>query len=112
MEPSLLTTLNLVTDNVTEPDADLWLGQYQNENVAALFFTDAYGEQLAVATVNLGGYGEYPAEGNVFIKNWGENAGMLQFLISAGVVSKPVRTVPAGYCEAFECELLMTTPVV
>ena len=109
MEPVLLSVFRLVTPYVNS-DAQLWLTAYQEDpDVPALFFTDSYREQLAIATVNLGGSGRYPAEGNVFIKTWSENEGILEALIERGIISEPVRKLETGQTEAVECKLLVTS---
>ena len=48
---------------------------------------------------------EEPEPGNVFIKDYSENEGIMQSMIDAGLISKPVRTVKAGFAEAHECRL-------
>lgn len=107
MEPVLLATFDLTTKFINEPNAHLWLSRYQEDDVPALFFTTEDKQQVSVASVNLAGYGAYPEEGNVFIKDWGENSGILAALLEAGVVSKPIQVVAAGFSEAAECELLI-----
>ena len=55
------------------------------------------GEPWAVATVNMP---EIPlAEDEVIIKTYSENEGVLECLLAANVVSKPLRYVPAGYTQ-------------
>lgn len=41
-------------------------------------------------------------EGNqpVFIKNWGENEGVAEALVAAGIIKFTGKTVPAGFCQA------------
>lgn len=86
--------------------ADIRIAEYA-EGVPALMVIDAEdGEHLTTASVNLAGYNEYPAEGNIFIKDWSENEGTLAALVEAGVVSEPVREVKAGFATAYECTLL------
>jgi hypothetical protein len=41
------------------------------------------------------------------IKDYSENAGLLQVLIDAGVVSEPVGYVRSGFVEIPVCDLLM-----
>jgi hypothetical protein len=47
-----------------------------------------------------------PAPGNVFIRDWSENEGILRSMIDAGLISEPVRQVPAGFTHAHECKML------
>lgn len=62
------------------------------------------GQELCIATTNIAGY--IPAPGHVLIKDWSENEGVYKALFKAGVVGPIVRRVPAGFVEAYECELL------
>lgn len=58
---------------------------------------DAGGEPLTVASVNLApAYGLVPAEGCIFVKDYGENAGLLAALAEAGVLRPTGRTVSFG----------------
>jgi hypothetical protein len=66
------------------------------------------GEQLCIATTNIAGY--IPAPGHVLIKDWSENEGVYKSLFKAGVVGPIVRRVPAGFVEAYECELWPNLP--
>ena len=69
----------------------------------ALVLSSPIGVPLGHATVALE---ELPGAGNVFIKDWNGNAGILAALQLLGVVGPVIRTVPAGFCEAHEVELL------
>jgi hypothetical protein len=61
----------------------------------ALVLRDAEdGEQVAVATVNLPGVPLNPGE--VFIKDYSENEGMLAALVRAGIVEPSGEAVPSG----------------
>ena len=71
----------------------------------ALVLLTADGEPLTRATVETA---EQPAEGNVFIKDWSENAGLLEALQGAGVVGPVIRDVPAGFATAKEVALLIS----
>jgi hypothetical protein len=55
------------------------------------------GYPLSVCTVNLPS--EKLENGEIIIKNHSENAGILNFLCSNGIVSKPVRFVRSGYVD-------------
>lgn len=63
------------------------------------------GEQWGIFTVNV--LGANVADGNVLVKNYSENEGVLQDLIDAGIVGKPVGKIPVGFVSADECELLV-----
>lgn len=61
------------------------------------------GSPIATATVNLP---DFPLGRNqVAIKDYGENAGLLQALVGAGVVKPTGQTVPTGYAEVSICDL-------
>lgn len=81
--------------------------QYLN-GVTALTLRDVEtGEPLATATVNLPD--AIPAPGNIFVKNYSENEGMVQGLREARVIGKPIRWLDAGYVKdgVAEAELLV-----
>lgn len=46
-----------------------------------------------------------PAEGNIMVKSYSENSGMLEALIKAGVIDAPVREHPTGFVYVYECPL-------
>lgn len=62
-------------------------------------------------TTCLAGYGETPAEGNIFIKNYSENEGVLTDLVGAGVV-ETVREfkIPGAHAVFIEAKLLANLP--
>lgn len=60
------------------------------------------GEQLTVATVNP------PAPlqpGEIAIKNWSENDGVLEALTTAGIVAAPHRHISSGWVQIPVCRL-------
>lgn len=63
------------------------------------------GEDIAVATINIPG--EPLSKDEVIIKDYSENEGMLETLINASIISKPVRFVQTGHISAPICELLI-----
>lgn len=63
------------------------------------------GEPYATATVNLPEQ-ECPP-GFVFVKDYAENAGLLEALVSAGVVDPPVAERRAGFAVVPVCRLLV-----
>jgi hypothetical protein len=69
----------------------------------ALLLDSTNGEPLAVATVALD---VLPDDGNVFIKSWSENEGLLDSLQRAGVVGPVIRSVPTGFVSAQEVKVL------
>lgn len=63
------------------------------------------GEPVAVATVNVP---ELPlASGEVIVKDYSENEGMLDALVAAGVVSAPSRAVQLRYVTVYICTCLI-----
>jgi hypothetical protein len=44
-------------------------------------------------------------DNEVLIKNWSENEGILDALISSGIVKDTGKVVPSGYVEANVCEI-------
>jgi|688.fasta_scaffold963504_1 hypothetical protein len=70
----------------------------------ALLLESTTGESLAVATVALD---VLPDDGNVFIKSWSENEGLLDSLQRAGVVGPVIRSVPTGFVSAQEVKVLV-----
>lgn len=84
------------------------VANYQNQ-VIAIRLVSPLGEPLATPTVNLEAYGERPDEGNVFIKTWAGNEGIIDSLIEHGIVSEPLRTVKIAHGNlALECKLTIS----
>jgi len=61
-------------------------------------------DPVAIATVNLPD--DELGEGEVFIKNYSENEGMLEWLEKNGIVERTGRVVPSGYVTIPVCRLL------
>jgi hypothetical protein len=82
-------------------------GQYHDGSIALRVF-DQFGEPLTTATVCMSAYDQTPHEGCVFIKEHGENEGVLAALQDAGVVGPTLRTLDAAMVDdyAHECRLL------
>lgn len=81
-------------------------GQYADGSTALTVY-GLDGIPCCTTTVCLIEYNETPSEGNVFIKNYSENEGVLEALQAAGVVGDVTRVVPCGYVEAYEVPLLV-----
>lgn len=80
--------------------------QYVNNLADALIGVDPEtGERLWTATVNIPD--AEPAEGCVWIKNYGENEGMIDALAQAGVIQFTGTFAQVGHEHAFECALLI-----
>jgi hypothetical protein len=95
-------TIRVSTQYISE-DAVIERRTYPNGSTA-LCLDGLDGEHLAVATVALE---QLPAKGNVFIKDWSENTGMLACLQDAGVIGDVVRVIPTGFVVAHEVPLLL-----
>lgn len=79
---------------------------YYNNNRTAIQLIDANdGQPIAVATVNIPD--EKIKKDEVIIKDYSENEGMLDTLVKAGIVSKPIRMVKTGFSEVAVCKLLV-----
>lgn len=77
--------------------------QYDNGRPALQLIDAEDGSPVATATVNLP---DLPAGPNtVFVKDYSENAGMLEALVAAGVVKPTGQTVRSGFVEVPICEL-------
>ena len=61
----------------------------------------------ATITTNLQEYELFPPYGYVFIKNWGENVGLLEAMAALGYLEDIDIQVPAGYCQAQVAKLVM-----
>lgn len=96
-----MKTVNLNTAYV-QGEAVIKKTTYSNGSTALLLKSLA-GEPLAVATVALE---VLPDDGNVFIKNWSENSGILESLQDAGIIGPVIREVPTGFVAAQEVKLL------
>lgn len=70
--------------------------QYGNKRTALEFIDEEDSSPVLVATVNIPD--EYLNPGEIIIKNWSENEGVLEYLQSKGIVSEVIRTVPTGFC--------------
>lgn len=79
--------------------------EYGNNGRVALMLNDAFdGSRIAIATVNIPDEPLGPDE--VFVKDWSENEGMLQFLQDNGIAEPTGDLVNAGYVVAKKCKLL------
>jgi hypothetical protein len=89
-------------------DCTLQESTYINGRKALLLLEAGTQDLVACATVNLPEQTLGPDE--VFIKNWGENEGMLRALQDAGIVRATGETVRSGYVQVPKCEVLIPSP--
>lgn len=77
--------------------------QYGNGRTAIQLVDKEDGAPVCVATVNI------PEakleEGEVIIKDYSENKGILSVLVRAGIIEPSHRTIPTGFVEADVCKL-------
>ena len=78
--------------------------KYANGRKAIVLMDATDGEQIAVATVNMP-YDKLQ-EDEVFIKDYSENEGMLNFLVENKIVEYPHETVPSGFVLIYKCRLV------
>ncbi len=79
--------------------------QYPNGRTAIQLYAED-GEPIATATVNVP---NYPlGEGEVLIKDYAENAGILASLSNAGIIEPTGKTIPVGHAQTHVCRLLET----
>jgi hypothetical protein len=72
---------------------------------AKLTVIGRYGYVLCDATVCLSDRRIYPADGNVLIRDWGENEGVLRALQATGIIGPTVRTHPSGVAHPSPVEI-------
>lgn len=78
--------------------------KYTNNNTAITLYEKETKEPFAVATVNIPGL----KEGEVAIKDYSENEGVLKMLFMAGYISEPLRIEEYGFVKIPICKLLKT----
>ncbi len=78
--------------------------EYRDGNAAISLDDATDGSPVATASVNIP-EAKLPT-GFIFIKNWSENEGMLDALVSAGIVEDTGRTFPCGFTDANLCKLV------
>lgn len=79
--------------------------KYPNGRLALEFLDLEDGCPITVATVNLPEASI--SDGEVAIKNYSENAGILQELVEQGVVSAPLRYESSGFVQIPICKILI-----
>jgi hypothetical protein len=82
---------------------ELDFGYYGNGNVAIKLIDALDGDIVAVATVNIPN--EELDEGEVIIKDYAENSGVLNSLLDANIITPPHRFIKTGYVQCPVCKL-------
>jgi hypothetical protein len=80
-------------------------GKYGNGQTSIQLIDEADGCPFATATVCL--EDDLMKEGEVAIKNYSENAGILDSLINAGLIEEPHAFVQSGFVKIPICKLLI-----
>jgi hypothetical protein len=75
----------------------LW-HRYSNGRFALQLVDADTGEPIATATVNIPP--EPLEDGEIIIKSYSENEGMVDALVKAGVIEKPHRAIKTGWVQA------------
>lgn len=87
------------------------ISSYIDNYRPAIFLRDADdGEVITTATINLPE--ESLNEGEVFIKNYSENEGILDWLINEGIVENTGREVESGYVKIPVVRILNFKPMI
>lgn len=86
---------------------DVEFAFYGNGSPAIRLNDATDGSPVAVASVNLEGIAKVK-KGEIAIKDYSENEGMLKAMMDAGIVSKPLRYAPSGFVSIPICKLLIT----
>ena len=81
------------------------IAQYSNKRIALELLDINDNTSIAIATVNLPNIDLQKDE--VAIKNYSENEGILDILINAEIISKPLYSVKSGFIDIPICKLLM-----
>lgn len=76
---------------------------YNDGKIRIQLYDSVDGTPYATATASTG---ENLEQGEVAIKNWSENEGILDFLVQNKIVRSPHRFVSSGYVEIPICELI------
>lgn len=79
--------------------------KYAKPHNIALILVDKTGAPFAKASVNPD---YFLGEGMVAVKSYSENQGILEALVSAGIVAKTGDTIPMNYAEFHLCRLLIS----
>lgn len=85
-------------------DCEAVITKYFNGRAAIILVDSVTRSPIATASVNL--TDAYVGPGEVAIKNYSENEGMLDALVVAGIVSEPVSFATSGFVEIPICNLL------
>lgn len=103
----MMSTFSLTTKYI-DTEVYMQFGRYVDDSIA-IKLVNVNGEPEGTATVCLAEIKKKPADGHVFIKDWGENEGMYEGLKAAGIIGEATRMLQPGFAgaDAYECPLLV-----
>jgi hypothetical protein len=84
-------------------EIELEFAKYQNDNIYIGAFEVETGEPFMDITTNVMNL----PEGQVAIKNYSENEGILDVLVEEKIVSKPINSLSSGFVNIPVCKLLV-----
>ncbi len=98
-----ITRGHSMTYNLFDKDYQVTLSttEYRQGGTAIQLHDAEDGSPFATATVWMEGL----SEGEVAIKNYSENIGMLTFLVTNGIVEQPHREIHSGFVKIPVCRL-------
>lgn len=90
-------------------EVSLLFREYANGRTAIqlMSFDEEYQADVPFATATVNLPDEYITVGEVFIKNYSENEGMLMFLVKNNIVAPYHRVVKSGHVQIPVCNLLI-----
>ena len=81
------------------------LGQYYNGNLAILLVDAKDGGPVATASINM--IEELLEEGEIVIKNYSENEGIVEALVIGGIINAPHRYIKTNFVQVPVCYLAL-----
>lgn len=91
----MIETMQFRTKNWADDHATVRRGTY-SDGSTKLTVIGRRGDILCDATVCLAQLGEWPKDGNVFIRAYGDTLGALEALQDAGVIGRTIRIIETG----------------
>lgn len=101
------TMKNFKTVKFREWNCRISFDRYLNNRIAIQLYDLEDGSPVATATVNIPDL-DFLNKDEVIIKDYSENEGMLEALINADIISKPLYYVLTSFVKCPVCKLLIT----
>jgi len=95
--------MNIKLNHASYDNCSIKFHKFPNGSTALVIYQDD--QVLLKASVAVEGY--QPPDGFVCIKNWSENAGILEELIENRIIDPPQAYIPSGFVEIPICKLLI-----